>query len=145
MKKKGFGEGKYNGFGGKVEKGETIEESLKREALEEVGIIVKKFSKRAIIKFKYLNKKESETQEVHIFKIEKYENEPIESEEMKPEWFDIKRIPYDKMWTNDRYWLPLFLQEKKIIGEFLFDKDENVLKHKLLIVDKIVNKKSAKI
>jgi 8-oxo-dGTP pyrophosphatase MutT (NUDIX family) len=31
-KKRGFGEGYYNGFGGKVEKAETILEAAKREA-----------------------------------------------------------------------------------------------------------------
>lgn len=30
MKKRGFGEGKWNGFGGKVEKGETIFEAAQR-------------------------------------------------------------------------------------------------------------------
>ena len=30
MKKRGFGEGKWNGFGGKVQSGETIEEAARR-------------------------------------------------------------------------------------------------------------------
>ncbi len=30
MKKRGFGEGRWNGFGGKVEKGETIEQGARR-------------------------------------------------------------------------------------------------------------------
>ena len=30
MKKRGFGEGRVNGFGGKVEKGESIAEGAKR-------------------------------------------------------------------------------------------------------------------
>ena len=30
MKKRGFGAGRWNGFGGKVDKGETIEEAAKR-------------------------------------------------------------------------------------------------------------------
>ena len=36
MKKRGFGEGRWNGFGGKVETGETIEEGAKRELKEEI-------------------------------------------------------------------------------------------------------------
>lgn len=31
MKKRGFGVGKWNGFGGKVQHGETLEEAMKRE------------------------------------------------------------------------------------------------------------------
>lgn len=30
MKKRGFGAGKWNGFGGKVQQGETIEEGARR-------------------------------------------------------------------------------------------------------------------
>ena len=38
MKKRGFGEGRWNGFGGKVQEGETIEGAAKRELLEEAGV-----------------------------------------------------------------------------------------------------------
>ncbi|CAN0403706.1 unnamed protein product, partial [Ectocarpus sp. 8 AP-2014] len=38
MKKRGFGEGKWNGFGGKVESGESVEEAAKRELMEEAGL-----------------------------------------------------------------------------------------------------------
>ena len=41
MKKRGFGEGKWNGFGGKVEAGETIVEAAAREVKEECGYVVK--------------------------------------------------------------------------------------------------------
>ncbi len=38
MKKRGFGEGKWNGAGGKVEEGETIVQAASRELQEETGI-----------------------------------------------------------------------------------------------------------
>ena len=38
MKKRGFGKNKYNGFGGKVEKEETIIGAAIRETLEECGV-----------------------------------------------------------------------------------------------------------
>ena len=45
-KKRGFGEGFYNGFGGKVEGGETVEEAALRELEEEAGIKATDASKR---------------------------------------------------------------------------------------------------
>lgn len=38
QKLRGFGEGYYNGFGGKVELGETIEAAARRELEEEAGV-----------------------------------------------------------------------------------------------------------
>jgi hypothetical protein len=46
----------------------------------------------------------------------------METEEMRPEWFGVDAIPYETMWSDDKYWLPLFLQGKKFTGTFLFDK-----------------------
>ena len=37
MKKRGFGQGRWNGFGGKVEKGETILEGAKRFVFSNIG------------------------------------------------------------------------------------------------------------
>ena len=38
MKKRGFGVGKWNGFGGKVENGETVFDGAMRELQEECSI-----------------------------------------------------------------------------------------------------------
>jgi len=54
MKKRGFGAGRWNGFGGKVSGGETIEEAAKREIAEEAGIKVENLDKIGIITVKLL-------------------------------------------------------------------------------------------
>ena len=41
MKKRGFGEGRWNGFGGKVEVGESIAGGAVREVREECGLEVR--------------------------------------------------------------------------------------------------------
>lgn len=139
MKKRGFGAGKWNGFGGKVEKGETIEESIKREIKEEAGIEVKDLNKVGILDFEFQNN--GEICEAHIFKAENFLGEPTESEEMKPQWFFIDEIPFMEMWPDDIHWMPMFLKGKKFKGRFLFDKPSSpehsakILEQELLEVD----------
>lgn len=58
FKRLGFGKGKWNGSGGKVFSGETVEESVKREVKEETGIIVKSMKKTGELEFIFKNKKE---------------------------------------------------------------------------------------
>ncbi|MCK4525589.1 MAG: NUDIX domain-containing protein, partial [Candidatus Andersenbacteria bacterium] len=53
MKKRGHGEGKWNGFGGKVEEEETIEEAAVREMKEESWVEIKEMNKLGILKFEY--------------------------------------------------------------------------------------------
>lgn len=49
---------------------------------------------------------------------------------IEPKWFKIKDIPYDNMFINDKYWLPLVLDGKKIKAFFEFDEDFNILDYK---------------
>ncbi len=123
MKKRGFGEGWYNGLGGKVRDTETIERALERECLEEAGIRVTNYEKRGLINFHFPDKEI----EVSVYAIIRYEGSPTESEEMRWEWFKIEQIPYDRMWPADRHWLPVFLEGKRFSGEVTFDKDKKVV------------------
>lgn len=128
MKKRGFGAGRWNGFGGKVHEGETIEETAKREMEEESGIKVEEIKKRGVITFEFKNPPIGgpEKIEVNFFEATKYSGEPIETDEMKPQWFLLSEIPFDSMWPDDPYWMPLFLAGKNFGGKILF-KDQNTI------------------
>lgn len=119
MKKRGFGAGRWNGFGGKLEAGESIEEGAVRETIEEVGITPTEMDKVGILNFSFQD--ESDDLEVHIFKVEAFSGEPIETEEMFPEWFPYAEIPYAQMWSDDEHWLPFLLTHKLFKGRFVFD------------------------
>ena len=120
MKKRGFGVGRWNGFGGKIEQGETIEQGVMRELFEEVGIKDGVLEKFGVLEFSFKN--DEEVLEVHIFKLTNFNQRPIETEEMKPKWFSFDEIPFSQMWPDDEYWIPLFLQGKLFKGSFLFDR-----------------------
>lgn len=129
MKKRGFGAGKWNGFGGKVKDGESIEESVRRETKEEAGITIKKLEKIGVLNF--LFSETGEEIEVHMFCCKEFSGEPVETEEMKPEWFSIDKLPYDSMWPDDRIWMPLLLEGKKFKGKFVFDKNTNIINYNI--------------
>jgi 8-oxo-dGTP pyrophosphatase MutT (NUDIX family) len=133
MKKKRFGIGKYNGFGGKVEDGETLELAAVRETIEEAGITVVNPQKFGEILFKFQTDEQDHL--VHFFKATKYSGNLIESDEMKPEWFHADEIPYNQMWADDKYWLPLLLSGKKFKGNFTFNKDFQVAEYSLKEVE----------
>lgn len=135
MKKRGFGAGKWNGFGGKLQESETIEEGLKRESLEEAGVKLQKIEKAGIIDFEFEG--DPKILEVHIFKCSDFSGEPVETEEMRPEWFPTNKIPFNTMWSDDKFWLPLLLEGKKFKGKFVFDGKTNIASHKLYIVGKL--------
>lgn len=129
MKKRGFGVGRWNGFGGKVKDGESIEDGARREVLEECGMRVENLEEYGVIDFEFQGN--PEILEVHVFSVTEFSGEPKESEEMRPQWFAFDAIPYNMMWSDDVYWLPLLLKGKKFKAKFLFDKNDKVLKHKI--------------
>ncbi|KAG9279963.1 oxidized purine nucleoside triphosphate hydrolase [Astyanax mexicanus] len=135
MKKRGFGAGKWNGFGGKVQTGESIEQAARRELLEESGLTVDTLHKIGNITFEFVG--DTELMDVHIFRADSYNGEPTESEEMKPQWFDIDKIPFSQMWADDVLWFPLMLQRKKFLGYFKFQGHDVILEHKLDEVQEI--------
>jgi len=121
MKKRGFGEGKWSGFGGKVLEGETAEEGAVRELKEKSGITALSLEKKGVLHFIF--EENPEALEVHIFAVFEYEGEHEETEEMIPQWFIHNEIPFDEMWEDGKYWLPVLLDGKSFYGKFYFLND----------------------
>lgn len=132
MKKRGFGAGRWNGFGGKVEAGETLEAAAIRETEEEAAITLEALEASGVLTFQWVGK--PEVLEVHVFKTTKWHNDPSETEEMRPKWFSFEEIPYKDMWSDDPHWLPLLIEGKKFKGSFVFDENDQVLSHEIEIV-----------
>jgi len=128
MKKRGFGQGKWNAPGGKIEdaKNEDWEEAVARETKEEIGVNPVDLYKVAELTFLFPNKKEW-NQLVHVYICEEWEGEPKESEEMKPQWFKKEEIPYNNMFGADIFWVPKILSGKKVKVIVVYDNDYHVL------------------
>lgn len=130
MKKRGFGKGLWNGFGGKVEEGESIMEAAKRELIEEVGITALTMNQLGLLQFTFINEP-GILHEVHVFSIPEFTDPPRHSEEMQYRWFMIDKLPYQKMHQADRHWLPRVLQGKKIKATFHYGSAGQLLGHKI--------------
>lgn len=132
MKKRGFGTGKWNGVGGKLEPGETIEQATIRETHEEIGVIVPAHAlvKKAELTFQYDAQPEWDCLS-HAYFVESWDGEPTESDEMRPQWFHYSDIPFHSMWEDDRHWLPRVLSGKFVRATFWFDLDGVLVEHKM--------------
>lgn len=137
MKKRGFGKDLYNGVGGKIEPGETIEQALLRETREEINVVPMNYWK--VAEHDFINDSEQGQWRlyIHTYLCDEWQGEPSETEEMRPEWFEIDDIPYGKMWEDDEFWLPQVLSGEKVVGEFHFDARDKLTSHNVQIVEKL--------
>ena len=124
MKKRGFGAGKWNGYGGKLEEGEKPIDAIVREMQEESGLVIEKEKFREIgyMDF-YFNDKKEWDQKVIIYRVDDFVGEPVETEEMKPNYFKISEMPYIEMWVGDAKWIPYVIKNKKFKGEIYFSEN----------------------
>jgi 8-oxo-dGTP diphosphatase len=125
MKKRGFGLGRWNGVGGKRQEGEMIEETAKRETLEEIGVEVEQLEHRGTLDFHFPHNPDW-GQTVFVYLVTSWKHEPAESEEMLPKWFKRNEIPFESMWPSDIFWLPKVIGGKKIKGEFTFKEGDQI-------------------
>ena len=117
-KKRGLGAGKINGPGGKIDPGETALEAVIRETQEELHITPHAPRKLGELQFSM-----SDYSDIlcHVYRSDDFTGTPTETDEAVPVWTDLDAIPYQRMWEDDRHWLPLLLSEQSFLGRFVFD------------------------
>jgi 8-oxo-dGTP diphosphatase len=127
-KKRGFGFGKLNGYGGKIRPGESPEAATVREIEEEshIGIGPELLRPAGIVTFVFPFEPAFD-HHVHVFTAAVPHGEPEETAEMAPIWVPIDRVPFQDMWADDAHWLPLVLEGRRIEATFTFAEDNESL------------------
>ena len=119
-KKTGLGKGKVNAPGGKVEPGETPEAAAVRECHEELDIRVSKLEYCGEHRFQFLD---GYSIHVWVYRTRDFEGVPTESREASPLWTRMDQIPFEKMWEDDKYWLPMVIRGERFQARWIFDGD----------------------
>lgn len=131
----GLGVNRIAGIGGKFEEGENAQDALLREIREEVGLELIEFEEMGRVRFLFpFNTKWD--QDVTVFVGTKWNGVPIASDEIEPTWFSINELPVEKMFTDNKLWVPQVLNGKRVEAIFLYDENHQVIDSKIEFFDK---------
>lgn len=134
-KKRGFGKDFWNGVGGKVEEGESLRAATVRECQEEIGVMPSAPVRVGHIRF-FNPHDPSFEHDCHIFVALAWDGEPRETDEMRPQWFSVKDIPYKNMWPDQELWLPYVLNGELFEGTATVTTTE-VTEHHIQVLEKL--------
>ncbi len=95
---------KWIGIGGKFEDGESPEDCMRREILEETGLAVDAFCYRGIVTFV---SDLYPTEYMHLFTVSAWHGEERECDEGDLAWISKKKLLQLPMWEGDRIFLEL--------------------------------------
>ncbi|MDE1768071.1 MAG: 8-oxo-dGTP diphosphatase [Candidatus Micrarchaeota archaeon] len=118
---RGVSKGKWNGPGGKIDKAETPEQCMVREAYEETGLkMVKPFFHGRM--FFHMDGKKNVAILGYLYSTKRFNGKVRSTEEGPVRWFSVKEIPYEGMWDDDKVWINLMLAGKRFDAHFFYNK-----------------------
>ena len=105
-KKNDINQDKWIGIGGHFEEGESPDDCLKRECLEETGITLNSWQIRGIVTFIYGDI----TEHMFLYTSEDFSGELSECDEGELTWVKKKDVPDLPIWEGDRVFFRLLAE-----------------------------------
>src|SRR5450432_1296445 len=103
--------GKYNGLGGRLEANEDIVSGMRREILEESGLVAESMALRGTISWPGFGKK-GEDWFGFIFRIESWHGEASTgNHEGTLKWVPLTSLSTLSLWPSDRLFLPMVFDD----------------------------------
>ena len=123
-KRRGFGIAKWNGFGGKIESGETFPDCAIRELHEESGLVADPADLELVAFLDFHFQDAPDLDHIgYVYLLHHWQGTVRQTEEMEPQWFGSHELPFEEMWQGDRKWIPLIQQGKMLKGRINFGTD----------------------
>ena len=98
-KKNDINKDKWLGIGGKFEEGESPEECIVREVMEETGLKLNSYQLRTIVTYVSTN---WETEYMYVFTSDDFTGDLIECNEGDLQWIDKKEVTKLNTWEGDK-------------------------------------------
>jgi 8-oxo-dGTP diphosphatase len=120
---------KWIGIGGKFESGESPFDCIRREILEETGLIADKLNYRGLVTFV---SNEYGTEYMHLFTTDSFHGNLIENcDEGNLEWIDKNDIVNLPLWEGDKIFLDLINKDVPFFSLKLVYEGERLVSHTL--------------
>jgi len=121
---------KYNGLGGRVEKGESKTQCVLREVYEEAGVKLTKYDFVGKVEFKNFGYKIGK-EIMYCFVGYEYDHEIGQCNEGDLAWIPKEKIMDLPLWEGDQYFLMDIILNKRFKAFLHYDKDK-VVNHKII-------------
>ena len=113
---------KYIGVGGHFAYGESPDECLRREVLEETGLTLRTYRARGIVTFVY---GDDVVEYMHLYTADAWEGELSECDEGVLEWVEIDRVCDLPIWEGDKVFFRLLAANAPFFSlKLVYTKDD---------------------
>lgn len=122
-------QGKWNGIGGKLERGETPEECAVREAHEETGLRIRHPRLHGILTFPDFAA--GHDWYVYVFSATEFSGDLIDSPEGRLEWIPDEKLLTLNLWEGDYIFLPWLTRPDFFSAKFNY-RDNRLIDHSVV-------------